>query len=64
MSLFSCDYIKTQIDSLKYQQCFNLLAKVQYSHSAWFLDGKTSLLVHDMLGGMINHFMILLPGTG
>ena len=24
MSLFSRDYIKTEIDQLKYQQCFNL----------------------------------------
>ena len=45
MSLFSCDYIKTEIDYIKYQQCFNLLARVQYLHSAWFLDGRTSILV-------------------
>ena len=44
-SLFSRDYIKTEIDQLKYQQYFNLLARVQYSHSAWFLDGRTSILV-------------------
>ena len=42
MSLFSSDYIKMEI---KYQQCFNLLKKVQYSHRAWFLDGRTSILV-------------------
>ena len=42
MSLFSHDYIKTEI---KYQQCFNLLTRVQYSHSAWFLDGRTSIFV-------------------
>ena len=41
MSLFSRDYIKTEIDELKYQQCFNLFTTVQYSHSAWFLDGRT-----------------------
>ena len=29
MNLFSRDYIKTEIDQLKYQQCFNLLARVQ-----------------------------------
>ena len=30
----------SQIQSqLKYQQCFNLLMCVQYTHSAWFLDG-------------------------
>ena len=45
MSLFSRDYIKKEIDQLKYQQCFNLLTSVQYSHSAWFLDGRTSILV-------------------
>jgi len=44
MSLFLRDYIKTETD-LKYQQCFNLLTRVQYSHSAWFLDGRTSVLV-------------------
>ena len=36
MSLFSHDYIKTEIDKLKY---------LQYSHSAWFLDGRTSKFV-------------------
>ena len=45
MDLFSCDYIKVEIDSLRYQQCFNLLKCIQYSNSAWFLDGRTSLLV-------------------
>ena len=44
MSPFSCDYMKTEIDSLKYiQQCFNLLTCARYSHSPWFLDGKTSI---------------------
>ena len=42
MSFFSRDYIKREI---KYQQCFNMLARVQYLHSAWFLDGRTSILV-------------------
>ena len=58
MSLFSCDYMKTEIDQLKYQQCFNWFTCVQNSHryqpcfnwfkcvqnshSAWFLDGRTS----------------------
>ena len=41
MSLFSRDYIKTEIDQLKYRQCFNL----QEYHSAWFLDGRTSIFV-------------------
>ena len=45
LSLFSCDYIKAEIDKLKYRQCFNLLKCVQYPHSAWFLDGRTSVLV-------------------
>ena len=45
MSLFSRDYIKTEIDQLKYQQFFNLITCVQYSQSAWFLDGRTSILV-------------------
>ena len=36
MSLFSHDYIKMKIDQLKYQQCFNLLTSVQFSHSTWF----------------------------
>ena len=44
MSLFSRDYIKTEIDQLKYQQCFNLLTSVQYSHSDWFLGGRASIL--------------------
>ena len=44
-SLFLRDYVKTEIDLLKYQQCFNLLTCVQYSHSAWFLDGNTSIFV-------------------
>ena len=35
-------YIKME---LKYQQCFNLLTCIQYSHSPWFLDGRTSILV-------------------
>ena len=41
MSLFLRDYIKTEIDLLKYWQCFSLLTSVQYSHSTWFLDGRT-----------------------
>ena len=45
MSLFSRDYIKTEIDQLKYQQCFNFLKCVQYSHSTWFLDDRTPILV-------------------
>ena len=43
-SLFPGDFIKTEIDLLKYQQCFNALKCVQYLYSAWFLDGRTSIL--------------------
>ena len=46
MSLFSRDFIKTEI---VYQYCFNVLKYVQYSHSAWFLDGRTSILVNIMI---------------
>ena len=48
MSLFSRDYIKAEIDYLKYQQCINLLTSVQYSHSAWFLDGRTAVAITDI----------------
>ena len=41
MSPFSRDYMKTEIDQIKYQQCFNWFTRVQNSHSAWFLDGRT-----------------------
>ena len=46
MSLFLGKYIKVEIDSLKYQLCFNILKCVQYSHSTWFLDGRTSVFVN------------------
>ena len=53
---FLCAYVKTGpkrpvvavkgiLYKLKYLQCFNSLTSVQYSHSAWFLDGRTSILV-------------------
>ena len=45
MSPFSRDYMKTEIDQIKYQQCFNCFTRAQNSHSAWFLDGRTSILV-------------------
>ena len=47
MSLFSRDYMKMEIDlvQLKYEQCFNRFTCVQNSHSAWFLDGRTSILI-------------------
>ena len=45
MTLFSHDYIKTEIDQLKYQLSFSLITCIQYSHSAWILDGRTSILV-------------------
>ena len=42
-SPFSCDFIKIKVSAmfivLTYLPC------VQYSHSAWFLDGRTSTLV-------------------
>ena len=43
MSLFSHDYIKTDLsisNVLTY-----VLTSVQYSYGAWFLDGRTSILV-------------------
>ena len=49
MSLFSHDYIKMEIDLLKYHPCFNLLTCVQYSLSTWFLDGWTSILVDQVI---------------
>ena len=46
MSPFSRNYMKTEIHQLKYQQCFrNIFTCVQNLHSAWFLDGRTSILV-------------------
>ena len=42
MSCLSRDYMKTEIDQFKYQQCFNRFTCVKSSHSAWFL---TSILV-------------------
>ena len=48
MSLFSRDYIKMK---LKYQQCFITYLKcVQYSLSAWFLDGRTSTCFFFYIG--------------
>ena len=38
MSSFSRDFMSLEIDYLKYQHCFN-------SHSAWFSDGRKSILV-------------------
>ena len=40
MSPFSHDFIKREIDLVKYQQCLN-------SHSAWFLDIRASILVYE-----------------
>ena len=37
----SRNYIKIEID---YQQYFNQITCAQYSHGAWFLDGRTSIL--------------------
>ena len=50
MSPFSCNLIKMEICLLKYQKCCNLVNNYlhvynRYSHSAWFLDGRTSTLV-------------------
>ena len=44
MSLFSHDFTKMKIDYLKYQLYFSL--GIQYLHSAWFLDVRTSILVN------------------
>ena len=42
---FSRDFMKIKID---YQPCFyfvnDLLSCIQYSHSAWFLDGRILIL--------------------
>ena len=52
-SPFSHDFIKTEIDKLQYQQCFNnylhiyTCTYVQYSHHVWFLDGRTSILIKN-----------------
>ena len=37
--------MKTEIDQIKYQQCFNPFTRVQNSHRIWFLDGRISILV-------------------
>ena len=42
ISLFSRD-LYLNGNRPKYQQCFNLLTRVQYLHSAWFLNGRTSI---------------------
>ena len=42
MSLFSRDYIKTEISIYNILTCFS--TSVQYLHSAWFLDGRPSVL--------------------
>ena len=47
MSSFSCDHMKTGID--EFQQCLTLFTSVQYSQSTWFLDGRTSILIHQEL---------------
>ena len=53
MSPFSRDYMKTEIDQIKYQQCFNRFTRVQNSHSAWFLDGRTSILVIILMADVL-----------
>ena len=56
MNLFSLYYIKTELDYLKYQQCLTCLRTcVQYSHSAWILDCKTSILVYQRIPLIIFH---------
>ena len=45
-SPFSRDYIKMEIE---YQEWFSVLTCVQYSHSAWFLDGRTSIVVYMVM---------------
>ena len=61
MRLFSRGYSKTEIDQLKYQQCFNLLTSVQYLHSACFLDRCDYLIALVTLLDvfMTAHFLIL-----
>ena len=46
MSPFSRDYIKTEVhySVIKVSATFKLICE-QNSHSAWFLDGRTSILV-------------------
>ena len=46
MSPFSHNFIKTKID-YNYNHCFN-------SHSAWFLDGRTSIHVFTVKTGHIS----------
>ena len=50
MSPFSRDFIKTEKDYQSISRnVLTYLPCVQYSHSAWFLDGRTSTLVtHDL----------------
>ena len=45
MSLFSRDYIKTEIDQLKYQQYFNLQEYSNHTVPGFYVDGRTSILV-------------------
>ena len=54
MSPFSRDYMKTEIDQLKYQQCFEWFTCVQNLHSAWFLDGRTSILAMRVINLFLN----------
>ena len=49
MSLFSPE---TEI-LIKY---FNLLTSVQYLHSAWFLDGRTSLVSYQLSDHFVYQF--------
>ena len=50
ISLFSRDLL---VNQLRYLQCLNLVNNylheyIQYLHSIWFLDGRTSILVIAM----------------
>ena len=58
MSPSSCDFTKTDIDKLKYQQYCN-------SHDPWVLDGRTSILARLMYNDLIHiphvEFCLLFP---
>ena len=45
MSPFSCDLIKKANTQLRHLQCLINKYMCAVLHSAWFLDGRTSILV-------------------
>ena len=59
MSPFSRDVVKIEIDSYsQYQQCFNLLTMYTLTvfNGAWFLDGRTSILVLSVKTSFFKQF--------